>query len=96
MNSEEHEDLSDVTFNVLYFFANNVESDSLRKRSALANSNDITDFDTESWGAVSWNSVVALLKTIVLFDVMEVVTSDNDCALHLGRNDDTSKVQWKS
>ena len=84
MVSEEHKDLSDVTFNMLNFLADNVESHSLGKRSALANSNDITDFDTESWRAVSRNSVVTLLKTIVLFDVMEIVTSDNDCASHLG------------
>lgn len=49
----------------------------------MANSDDITNFDTESWRAVSCNGVVAFLKSVVLLDVMEVVTSDNDRTGHL-------------
>jgi hypothetical protein len=50
----------------------------------LADSDDITNFDTESWGAVNGDGVVAFLKSVVLLDVMEVITSDNDRAGHLG------------
>jgi hypothetical protein len=34
---------------------------------------------------------VALFKPVVLLDVVEVVTTNDDGVLHLGGNDDTSK-----
>jgi len=89
--SEENEDLSDVTFNVLDFLADNVEANSLGKRSALADSDNITDSEAESGGAVGSNGLVALLEPVVLLDVMEVVAADDDGVLHLGGNDDTPK-----
>ena len=68
---------------MLDFLADDIESNGLGEGSALANSDDITNFDTESWRAVSRNGVVAFLKSVVLLDVMEVVTSDNDRTGHL-------------
>jgi hypothetical protein len=34
---------------------------------------------------------VALFESVVLLDVMQVIASDDDSSLHLGRNDDASK-----
>ena len=76
---------------MLNFLADNVEANGLGKRSALTNSHDITDSETERWGAVGGDGSVALFKPVVLLDVVEVVTTNNDGVLHLGRNDDTSK-----
>ena len=45
--SEEHEDLLDVTFDVLDLLADDVEADGLGEGAALADSHDITDLDTE-------------------------------------------------
>jgi hypothetical protein len=87
--SEEDESLLDVTFDALDFLADDVESDGLGDWSALANGDDITDLEAESWGAVSGEGLMALLKTIVLFDVMEIVASDDNRASHLGGNNDT-------
>lgn len=81
--SEEHKYFSNVSFNVLDFLTNDVKANSLRKRSALANSNNITNSETESWGAVSCHSSVTLFKSVVLLDVVKVVTTNNDCVLHL-------------
>ena len=68
----------------------NVEADSLGKRSALANGNGVTLLNTgEGGGAVSGQVLVSLLESVVLLDVVEVVSSDNDGSLHLGRNDNT-------
>ena len=89
--SEENEDLLNVTFDVLDFLADNVEADGLGKGSALADSHDISDAKTESGGAVSSDGLVALLKPVVLLDVVEVVAADDDGVLHLGRNYDTPK-----
>ena len=47
IRSEEDENFSHVTFDVLLLLTDNVESDSLREGSALANGNDIADFDAE-------------------------------------------------
>ena len=57
-----------------------VETDSLGERAALANGNDITDLDTEGWGAVSGDSLMALLESVILLDVMKVIASDDDCS----------------
>ncbi len=67
---------------MLDLFTDEIESNGLGKGSALVNSDDITNFDTESWRAVSYNGVVVFLKSVVLLDVMEVVTFDNDCTGH--------------
>ena len=68
---------------MLDFLTDNVEANSLGKRSALADSDNITDSEAESGRAVSSNGLVALLEPVVLLDVMEVVTFDNDCTGHL-------------
>lgn len=68
---------------------NNVKPDGLGQRSALADGDDISFSDSgECWGAVSGQVFVSLLKSVVLLDVMEVVSSDHNCSLHLGRNND--------
>ena len=90
--SEENKDLSDVTFDVLDFLADNVKANSLGKGSALADSNNISNSEAESWGAVGSNSLVTLLESVVLLDVVKVVTTDDDGVLHLGGNNDTPKT----
>ena len=62
----------------------NVEADSLRERSALANSHDVTLLNTGKSGrAVSGDVLVSLLEPVVLLDVVQVVSSHNDGSLHL-------------
>lgn len=82
--SEENEDLLNVTFDVLDFLADNVEADGLGKGSALADSHDISDAETESGGAVSRDGLVALLESVVLLDKVEIITADDNSVLHLG------------
>ena len=89
--SEEDENLADVTFDVLNFLADDVEADGLGDGAALADSDNITDADAESGGAVGGDGLVALLKTVVLLDVVEVVAADDDGVLHLGGDHDTPK-----
>jgi hypothetical protein len=89
VGSEEHKDFADVALNVLLLLTDDVEADGLRKGSALADSHDVADLDAESGRAVSGQGSVALLEPVVLLDVVEVVTSDDDGALHLGRDNDT-------
>ena len=68
---------------------NDVEVDSLAKWTALANLNDIALLDNESWAAVGRNLRVPLLETLVLGDPVEIVTTDDNGAAHLGRHDNT-------
>ena len=89
--SEENENLLDVTFDTLDLLSDNVEADSLGDWSALANGNDITDSESEGWGAVSGDSLMALLESVVLLDVVKVVTSDYDGVLHFSGDHDTPK-----
>ena len=88
VGSEEHKDFADVALNVLLLLTDDVEADGLRKGSALTDSHDVADLDAERGRAVSGEGSVALLESVVLFDVVEVVASDDDGALHLGGNDD--------
>ena len=36
---------------------------------------------------MNWKICVSFFKSIILFDVMEIVPSDNDSSLHFSRND---------
>jgi hypothetical protein len=81
---------------VLDFLANNVEANGLGKRSALTDSDNISDSEAESGGAMSTDGLVTLLKPVVLLDVMEVITADDNSVLHLGGNDDTPKIKVRT
>lgn len=88
-SSEKDEDLLDVTFDVLHLLTDNVEADGLGEWSALADGNDITSTETEGWGAMGGDGLMALLESVVLLDEVEVITADNDSVLHLGGDNDT-------
>jgi len=67
-----------------------VETDGLGEGSALTDSHDVTLLHTgEGGGAVSGEVLVSLLESVVLLDVMQVVSSDNDGSSHLSRNNNT-------
>ena len=89
--SEEYEDFLNVTLNVLDFLSDNIEANGLWEWSALSDSDDISDWETESWGAVTWNSLMALLKSVILLNVMKEVTSDDNGVLHFSGDHDTPK-----
>ena len=56
---------------------------SLAQRTALANGNPVTLLNTESGRDVSSKVLVPLLVTVVLGDVVEVFTADDDGTVHL-------------
>jgi len=87
--SEEDESLLDVTFNTLDLLADNVEANGLGDWSALSDGDDITDLESESWGAVDGHSLMTLLESVVLLDVVEVITADDNRSVHLGCKHDT-------
>lgn len=68
-----------------------VEANSLGERAALTDSNDVTIANTESGGDVGGNVLVALLVTVVLGNVVEVLTTNDDSTVHLGRNNGTGE-----
>ena len=86
--SEENEDLLDVALNVLDLLADDVEADGLAEGAALADSDDVTGHNTEGGGAVHGHVLVALLEPVVLLDVMQVVTAEDDGSGHLVREND--------
>jgi len=65
----------------------NIESNGLGKRAALTNSDNISFLDGEGGTAVGSDVLVSLFETTVLSDVVKVVSSHNDCSLHLGGDD---------
>lgn len=71
----------------LSLMSDNIELHSLGQRTALSNGNNITLLNSKAWGAVSMNVLVTLLETTVLLDVVKVIPTDNNSALHLGRDD---------
>lgn len=57
---------------------------SLGQGTALADGNPVTLLNTESGRDVSSKVLVSLLVTVVLGDVVEVFTADDDGTVHLG------------
>jgi len=69
----------------------NVELNGLGKRTTLTDGHTITLLNREARRAVDSHVGVTLLVPVVLGDVVKVVTTDDDGALHLSRADDASK-----
>ena len=65
-----------------------VEADGLGERSALADDDSVALSHVEARGAVGGDVRVALLVTVVLWLVVEVVSADDDGSFHLGGLDD--------
>ncbi len=70
---------------------NNIESNSLRQWSALTNGNIVTLLNSETWRNVSSNILVSLFVPVVLWNVMQVVSSDDDSSVHLSRDNSTTE-----
>ena len=87
--SEEDEGLLNVAFNALHLLSEDIEAHSLGKGTALTDSHDIADLESEGGAAVSSYGLVALFKSAVLANEMEVVTADDDVPVHFGRDHDT-------
>jgi hypothetical protein len=88
---EESELLLSCAENLVLLNLENVESHGLRQRSALSTSDNITLLNIEARRAVHGRVLVTLLETIVLLDVVQVVTTDDDGSGHLGGNNHTSE-----
>ena len=88
--SEHDERLSDVALHKLLLDSQYVEPDSLAEWSALTDGDDVADgCSCEGWTQVCWQVVMSLFKSVVFFDVMEVISSQNDSSLHLVGQHDT-------
>ena len=68
---------------MVLFNLDNVESNGLGEWSALSASHDISFLNIETWRAVDGSVVMSLLETIVLLDVVKVVSANNDGSGHL-------------
>ena len=65
-----------------------VEADGLGEGSALANSDDVTDVDFEGRRDMAGDVRMALFETVVLLDVVQVVTANDDRTVHAGGHND--------
>jgi len=69
-----------------------VESDSLGERSALANGHDIAELNVPEAGReVDSHVGVSSLESTVLLDKVKVITSDDDGSLHLHLSDNSGE-----
>eukprot|EP00979_Chaetoceros_neogracilis_P008294 scaffold1851_cov252-Chaetoceros_neogracile.AAC.2 len=66
---------------------NNIEPNSLGQRTALSDGDNITLLHSEGRRAMDSDILVSLLKTTVLGNVVKVVPTYNNGALHLGGDD---------
>ena len=69
--------------------SHDVELNRLGQRTALSNGDNISLLNGEAGAAMRMNVLVTLLITLVLGDVVEVVTTNDNGALHLGGDDET-------
>jgi len=68
-------------------YTKNVESDSFAERSALADSDLVAFFNTESRGDMGGQVGVPLLVSGILGDEVEVFSADDQRSVHFGRDD---------
>ena len=71
--------------------SDNVELNGLRQRAALSNSDNIAILNGEAWAAMSVNVLVTLLITLVLGNVVKIVPTNDNGALHLSGDDKSLK-----
>jgi hypothetical protein len=64
---------------------------SLGQWAALSNGDLVTILNPESRRNVSGDVLVALLVSLVLWNVVEVVTADDEGSVHLGGDDNTAE-----
>ena len=69
--------------------SHDIELNGLGQRTALPNSHNITLLHCEAGAAMSMNVLVALLETTVLGNVVKVVPTNDNRALHLRGDDDS-------
>jgi len=62
-----------------------VKSNSLRERSTLTDNYNISFFYLKARTNVNWNISMSLLKSVVLLDVMQIISSYYYCSVHLCR-----------
>jgi hypothetical protein len=89
MVSEEHELFLDTTNDSIRYNLKDIESNCLRDRSTLAKDNDISFFDLEARGDMHREVRMSLSESVILLDVMEVISSNNDGSIHLARDNHT-------
>lgn len=83
--------LSGVDF-TLALNLKDVEANGFGQGAAFTDGDDITSLDTNEGGrAVRSKVLVSLLVTVVLLDVVQVFTTDNDGAFHFSGHDLTGK-----
>jgi hypothetical protein len=68
-----------------------VEADGLGQWAALSNCDLVTILNTESRRDVSRDVLVTLLVSLVLWDVVEVVTTNDEGSVHLCGDDNTAE-----
>jgi len=69
----------------------NVEADSFGERAALPNGHNVTGFNTEARGAVGGNVLVSLLISAIFPDKVEVVSANDNRALHFSGSNHPSE-----
>ena len=68
---------------------NNIEAYSFGKRAALADGYNISNIAFKGRGTVDGDVTVTFFVTSIFSNVVEVITTDNNSALHLGRDNKT-------
>lgn len=54
---------------------------------ALSANNDVSFFDwSKGWGEMDWYIFVSLFISVIFGDIVEIVSSDDDCSGHFGGN----------
>jgi len=89
VESEEHKLFADVTNNFVGSHLEHVEVHSFSEGSAFSDEDDISFLNCEGRGDVGRDIAMPLLVTVVFGNVVKVISSDDNCSLHLSGNDDS-------
>lgn len=87
--SEKHKLFSDVTDDFVWDNFQDIEVNGLAEWSAFTNDDNISFLNGEGWRAVDWKISVSFFISIVFWNVVEIISSDDDGSLHFCGNTDT-------
>jgi len=86
----EHAELLSTSV-VLCLNIHNIETHCFGEGSALSNCCNISFLNSEAGWAVSWDILVAFLKSVVFLEIVKIVPSNNNGSLHLCWNNSSSE-----
>ncbi len=89
--SKEHKLFSNVSDNFMGGYLEDIKMNCFGQWAALSDQNNVSFLDWESGRNMGGNISVSLLISVVFRNIVEIISTDHNCTLHLGWDDNSLK-----